>query len=151
MAFTPDEKFAYVLTQNESTITQFSYDKAAVTLTPVETVAAAPNGGALSAHIVVHPSGKFLYASNRSDDSIAMFRIAEGTGKLESLGYQRDMLQFPRFFAIDPTGKLMVIASQHSAEVLPHSIDTDTGLLKKLGAPLSVPPEPTFVGLLAIP
>lgn len=151
MAFTPDEKFAYVLTQNQSTITQFAYDAATVTLTPIETVPAAPDGGALSAHILVHPSGKFLYASNRSDDSIAMFRIAEGTGKLESLGYQREMLQFPRFFAIDPSGTLMIIASQDSAEVLAHRIDTATGLLQKLGEPLSVPPEPTFVGLLAIP
>jgi 6-phosphogluconolactonase len=150
MAFTPDEKFAYVLTQNESTITQFAYDKATVSLTPVETVDAAPNGS-LSAHIVVHQSGKFLYASNRSDDSVVMFKLDPLTGKLENLGYQRENLQFPRFFAIDPTGQLMVIASQDSAEVLVHRIDQNSGLLTAIGSAISVPPEPTFVGLLAIP
>jgi 6-phosphogluconolactonase len=151
MAFTPDQKFAYVLTQNESTITQFAYDAAAFTLTPVETVDAAPNGGALSAHIYVHPSGKFLYASNRSDDSVAMFRLDAATGKLTNIGYQRQSLQFPRFFAIDPSGRWLVIASQDSAEILMHRIDQDTGLLEVVGSPLSVPAKPTFVGFLAIP
>jgi 6-phosphogluconolactonase len=150
MAFTPDEKFAYVLTQNASTITQFSYDKATVTLTPVETVPAAPMA-ALSGHIVVHPSGKLLYASNRRDDSVAIFKLDPVTGKLENVGYQREQLSSPRFFALDPTGQLMAIASQDGAEVLMHRIDTETGLLQVIGSPISVPPEPTFVGFLAIP
>jgi len=151
MAFTPDQKFAYVLTQNESTITQFAYDAAAFTLTPVETVEAAPGGNALSAHIYVHPSGKFLYASNRSDDSIAMFRLDPVTGKLTNIGYQRESLQFPRFFAVDPSGQWMVVASQDSAQILMHRIDQVTGLLEIAGTALSVPQEPTFVGFLAGP
>ena len=151
MAFSLDEKYAYVLTQNESTITQFSFDAASVTLTPIETIPAAPDGGALSAHIAVHKSGKFLYASNRSDDSVAMFSIDQATGKLTNIGYQREMLAFPRFFAMDPTGQWMVIASQDSAEILLHSIDQDTGLLTVVGSPIGVAPEPTFVGLWSFP
>jgi 6-phosphogluconolactonase len=151
IAFSKDEKFLYVLTQNESTITQFAYDKESVTLTPIETIPAAPDGGALSAHIALHPSGKFLYASNRSDDSVAMFSIDQTTGKLTNLGYQREMLVFPRFFAIDPTGQWMVIASQDSAEILLHSIDQELGTLSVVGEPISVPPKPTFVGFLTVP
>jgi len=151
IAFGPGEKYLYVLTQNESTITQFEYDPVNVTLTPIETVPAAPDGGALSAHIEVHKSGKFLYASNRSDDSVAIFSIDQTTGQLTNVGFQREQLAFPRFFAIDPTGNWMVIASQDSAEILMHSIDQELGTLTVVGEPISVAPEPTFVGMWAVP
>ncbi len=151
IAFSLDEKYLYVLTESQSTITQFSYDAASVTLTPIETIPAAPDGGALSSHIAVHESGKFLYASNRQDDSVAIFSIDQTSGKLTNVGYQREMLDFPRFFAIDPTGQWMVIASQNSAEILMHSIDQETGTLSVVGDPISVAAEPTFVGMWALP
>jgi len=150
MAFTPDERFAYVLTQNESTITHFEYDGIAG-LNPIETIDATSNGASLSAHIEVHESGKFLYASNRDDNSVAVFNIDPVTGSLTSVAEQRDMLNFPRLFAIDPTGQLMVVGSQHGNTVLVHRIDQQTGALSVVGTPVSVPPEPTFVGILAIP
>jgi 6-phosphogluconolactonase len=96
----------------------------------------------------LHPSGKFLYASNRSDDSIAMFGIDAATGQLTNLGFQREDLSFPRFFAIDPTGQWMVVASQDSAQILMHAIDQQTGMLTVSGEPIDVPLEPTFVGTL---
>jgi 6-phosphogluconolactonase len=149
MAFTPDQRFVYVLTQGESTISAFEYDASTAGFTPLETIPSTPEGS-LSAHIEVHKSGKFLYTSNRQDDSIAIFTIDEVTGRLTNVGYQREMLTFPRFFGIDPTGELMIIASQDTAQILVHRIDQQTGLLSVIGPPLNVPPMPTFVGLLAI-
>jgi 6-phosphogluconolactonase (cycloisomerase 2 family) len=61
------------------------------------------------------------------------------------------MLDFPRLFAIDPSGQLMVIASQNSAEILMHRIDLATGALTVIGEPVSVPAEPTFVGMWTFP
>lgn len=150
MAFGPDERFAYVLTQNESTITQFAYDRATAAFTPIETLNAAP-GRALSAHIALHRSGKFLYASNRNDDSIAMFAVDPDTGRLTSLGYQRQSLDFPRFFALDSSGEWLVVSSQNSAEILLHRIDPQLGTLTVTGTPIAVPPRPTFVGFLTVP
>ncbi|HEX2881012.1 MAG TPA: beta-propeller fold lactonase family protein, partial [Polyangiaceae bacterium] len=151
VAFTPDQRFAYVLTQNESTITAFDYEPLSATLTFIESVPATPNGGSFSAHLVVHESGKFLYASNRMDNGIALFSIDPQTGQLSEIAQHREMLNFPRLFAIDPTGELMLIGNQHDNSVALRRIDPQTGELTAVGTPLSVPPEPTFVGILSIP
>jgi 6-phosphogluconolactonase len=150
IAFTPDERFAYVITQGESKILAFSYDAATATLTPLATYDSTPEGS-LSAHIEVHPSGKFLYTTNRNDNSVAIFTIDSGTGALSNVGHQREQLNFPRLFAIDPAGELMIVGSQHANTLLVHRIDQDTGALQPLGDPTEVPPEPTFVGILPIP
>lgn len=150
IAFTPDERFAYVITQGESKIHAFSYDKAAVTLTPLETYDSTPQGS-LSAHIEVHRSGKFLYTTNRNDNSVGIFSIDPLTGALTNVGHQREQLNFPRLFAIDPDGELMIVGSQHANTLLVHRIDQDTGELQVLGDPIDVPPEPTYVGILPIP
>ena len=150
MALSPDERFAYVLTQSESTIVSFTLDKTTGLLSPLETVNSTPSPS-LGAHIAVHPSGKFLYASNRADSSISMFSIDQATGRLTRLGYQRDMINYPWWFGMDPTGQLMMVASDRSATVLAHRIDPATGLLQRLGMPVAVPMRPTFVGILSVP
>jgi 6-phosphogluconolactonase len=151
LAFTPDQRFAYVLTQNDSTIAAFGYAAQSTTLTFIETVPATPNGGSFSAHLVVHESGKFLYASNRMDNGIALFAIDPQTGQLNEVAQHREMLNFPRLFAIDPAGDLMLIGNQHDNSVVMRRIDPETGQLAVVGNPVTVPPEPTFVGVLSIP
>lgn len=151
VAFTPDERFAYVLTQDDSTLTAFDYEPLSATLTFIETVPATPNGASFSAHLAVHPSGKFLYASNRMDNGIAAFSIDPQTGRLTAIEQHREMLNFPRLFAIDSSGELMVIGNQHANSITLRRIDPDTGELQVIGTPVSVPPEPTFVGILGLP
>ncbi len=151
LAFTPDQRFVYVLTQDESTISAFAFEPVTAGLTFIETVPATPSGGSFSAHLVVHESGKFLYASNRMDNGIALFNVNPDTGRLTEVEQHREMLDFPRLFAIDPSGELMLIGNQHSNSLVTRRIDPETGQLQVVGSPLTVPPEPTFVGILSIP
>jgi 6-phosphogluconolactonase len=150
LALSPDERFAYLLTQSSSTVTTFTHDKAIGRLTVLETVNTTP-GGSVGAHIAVHPSGKFVYASNRSDNSIAIFNVNAATGRLARVGFQRDMISYPWWFGIDASGQFLIVASDRSATVLVHRIDQVAGTLTPLGAPVTVALRPTFVGILSLP
>jgi 6-phosphogluconolactonase len=150
IAFTPDEKYAYVLTQGESTIIAFAHDKATSRLTMIDTFRST-DMGSLSAHIEVHKSGKFLYTTNRRDNSVGIFAIDATTGRLTRTALFREMLSGPRLFGIDSTGQFMIVANQSAGNILLHKIDQTTGMLQRIGTPVTVAGEPTFVGLLDLP
>jgi len=150
IAFSPDERFAYVLTQLQSTVVVLTHDKPNGRLTVLETVSSAPNGS-ISAHIAVHPSGKFVYASNRLDNSISIFSVDAVTGRLTRVGQQRDRIAFPWWFDLDPAGQLLIVPNDPTGTVLVHRIDQNTGTLQPLGMPVSVPMRPTYVGILSLP
>ncbi|HEY0708974.1 MAG TPA: lactonase family protein [Polyangia bacterium] len=149
-AFTPDEKYAYILTQGESTIIAFSHDKATSRLTMIGTFPSTDEGS-LSAHIEVHKSGKFLYTTNRRDNSVGIFAIDAATGRLTRTALYREMLSGPRLFGIDPSGEYMIVASQSTNNVLLHKIDQTTGMLQRIGTPVAVAGSPTFVGIINLP
>jgi 6-phosphogluconolactonase len=88
--------------------------------------------------VQVHPSGKFLYSSNRGHNSIAIFTIDEKTGKLTAAGHQAEGIQTPRNFGIDPTGKFMLVANQDGDSILVFRIDGQTGALQATGAKVEV-------------
>jgi 6-phosphogluconolactonase len=98
----------------------------------------------------VHPSGKFLYASNRGPDSIAVFAIDPATGLLSLIGHQPTGGKTPRSFSIDPTGAYLLAANQDSDTITLFRIDPQTGLLAPIGHPLAVP-TPVCVELLPAP
>jgi 6-phosphogluconolactonase len=152
LAFAPGEGFAYVVTELSSTIITFRFDRTAGLLSAVETLptTAAGREGA-TAHLVVHPSGRFLYVSNRTDNSITLFSIDPATGRLQNQGYTRDMISVPRDFTIDPTGRFLLVANQNSANVVVFSIDPASGALTRQGAPASVSAMPSFVGAVLPP
>jgi 6-phosphogluconolactonase len=83
--------------------------------------------------VQVHPSGKFLYGSNRGHDTIAIFAIEPATGKLRPLGHQPTGGKTPRNFGIDPTGRYLLAANQDSGTVVVFRIDAETGLLEPNG------------------
>jgi 6-phosphogluconolactonase len=97
----------------------------------------------------LHPSGKFLYASNRGHDSIALFSVDQKTGKLTFVEHQSTMGRTPRHFAIDPTGHWLIAENQASDTVVMFAIDQDTGKLKPTGQTISVgaPVCAVFVGV----
>jgi 6-phosphogluconolactonase len=97
----------------------------------------------------VHPSGKFLYGSNRGHDSIAIYRIDQATGKLTAVGHQPTGGRVPRNFNLDPLGKYLLAANQDSDNVVLFRIDADTGKLTPTGQELAVP-GPVCVQFLAI-
>ncbi|MEZ5945121.1 MAG: lactonase family protein [Planctomycetaceae bacterium] len=141
-AFHPSGKFAY--TNNEMTLveTAFKYDAAAGTLTPFQYISTIPDDavrkGASTAETLVHPSGKFLYVSNRGHGSIAAFTIADD-GSLTRIGNYSSGGKVPRNFGIDPTGKFLVAANQDNGVIEVLRIDQETGVLTETGHRINVP------------
>jgi len=128
----PDGKFAYVISEMGHTVMVFSNDAATGRLQQLQTVTTLPRdfqGRNDDAEIRIHPSGKFLYASNRGDDSIAIYAIDEDKGTLTQLGIVPTGGKEPRSFEIDPTGKLLFAANQKSDNIVVFKIDAKTGRL----------------------
>lgn len=135
-AFHPSGRFAYVISEMANTVTAFSYASATGGLTEIQTIGSLPegfSGTSYTAEVVVHPSGKFLYGSNRGHDSIAIFKIDEATGKLALLGTEPTQGKFPRNFVVDPTGTTLIAENQDSDSLVVFRIDPATGLLKPTG------------------
>ena len=151
IAFSPNGKFVYVLTEMESSVTVFSYNAKAGTLAKLQTLSALPahySGRKEAAEIAVHPSGKFLYTSNRGHDSIAIFAIDQKKGTLRSLGQVLTGGKTPRHFAIDPTGTYLLAENQESNNIVIFHIDQETGSLLPTGHSVEVP-SPVCITFLA--
>ena len=91
------------------------------------------------AQILVHPSGRFVYTSNRGHNSIARFSLAAGKGKPKLMGWTSSQGQTPRNFNIDPTGQFMLVANQRSGKIVSFRIDEATGDLWPTGQQLETP------------
>jgi 6-phosphogluconolactonase len=142
LAFHPNGKFAYVLNEMDSSVTVFSYQAKNGAFSSLETISAVPKdyaGRKEAAEIAVHPSGKFLYTSNRGHDSIAIFEINPAIGTLKSLGQVLSGGKTPRHFAIDPTGMYLLAENQESNNVVVFHIDPATGNLTPTGQTIEVP------------
>jgi 6-phosphogluconolactonase len=141
-AFHPNGKFAYAINELNSTVTAMSYDAERGALTKIESVSTLPagyKGNTTTAEVVVHPSGKFLYGSNRGHDSIAVFRVDAETGKLTAAGHQGAGIKVPRNFAIEPTGKFLLVANQNGDSIVVFRIDPESGKLTPTGHTAKVP------------
>lgn len=142
-AFHPNGKFAYVINEMALTVTPFAYDAEHGTLTPLKSVTTVPEGvdrkGFSTAEVQVHPSGKFLYGSNRGHHSIAIFKIDEKTGELTPAGNVKKDIKTPRGFGIDPTGKYLIVGNQDGNSLTVFKIDQKTGELTEVGEPVEAP------------
>ena len=141
-AFHPSGKFAYVINELASTVTAFRYDGRAGRLETVQTISTLPQdfeGENWTAEVQVHPSGRFVYGSNRGHDSIAIFSVDPATGRLTAVGHESTRGQTPRNFGIDPDGSLLLAANQNSDTIVLFRIDAKTGRLKMTGKPIDVP------------
>jgi 6-phosphogluconolactonase len=142
LAFAKDGKFVYVLSEMAATVTAFRYDAGAGRLEQTQSISMLPadyTGAKSGAEIFVHPSGKFLYASNRGHDTIAIFRIDPVSGALTAAGQVSTQGKTPRNFAIDPTGGFLLAANQDSGSIVVFRIDQSTGALTPTGDVLKVP------------
>jgi 6-phosphogluconolactonase len=140
--FHPNGKFAHAINELGNTVTTFSYDAAKGSLKEIHTAPTLPTGWAGSnttADVHVHPSGKWLYGSNRGHHSIAMFAIDEKTGRLTALGQEPTQGKTPRNFAIDPTGSWLLAENQDSDSIVTFRIDPKTGKLSATGQVANVP------------
>jgi 6-phosphogluconolactonase len=132
MAFHPNGKFVYVMTEITDSVIAFSYNGkgGAEEIQTIPSAPAAP--GTSGAEIAVHPSGKFLYTSNRGPNSIGIFAI-DAKGKLTAAGSVPTQGKTPRFFCLDPTGAYLIAANQDSANIVVFKIDQKTGGLTPTG------------------
>ena len=145
-------KFGYVINEMQSTVTVFSYDPASGALHVLQTISTLPKdfeGESTTAEVQVHPSGKFLYGSNRGHDSIAVFAINTRKGTLTPAGDVPTLGKEPRSFAIDPTGTFLFAANQKSDNIVEFRIDPANGRLIPTGKVLEVP-TPVCVAFVAI-
>lgn len=149
VAIHPGGRFAYVINELACSITVFDLDPASGGLRESQAISSLPAGqgvaaGYSTAEIMVHPSGRFLYGSNRGHDSIAVFAIDAGSGKLTPLEHQATQGRTPRGFGIDPSGAYLLVGNQRSDTVVVFRIDqtsgrlTPTGQKVEVGAPVSV-------------
>ena len=150
MAFRPDGRFAYVINELNSTVTAFAYDPEAGALKAIQTVSTLPgsfHGASTCAEVEVHPSGNFLYGSNRGNETVVLFAIDRDKGTLQWVEEQGTGGLTPRHFGIEPWGQHMVIANQDSDTLLPARIDPGCGRLKPSGI-FTRTPSPVCVKFL---
>jgi 6-phosphogluconolactonase len=142
LAFHPGGKYAYAINELDSTVTAMQYDATKGALEPIQSVSTLPEGykgETTTAEVVVHPSGKILYGSNRGHDSIAIFTIDQETGKLTPAGRQGKGIKVPRNFAIEPSGQFCLVANQGAGAILVFRIDQKTGALEPTEGKVEVP------------
>ena len=140
--FHPAGSHAYLINELDSTIVSLAYDRERGTVTAVQTVPALPQnfkGSSTCADIQIHPSGKFLYGSNRGHDSIAIYRINVGSGELTLVGHRSSGGKTPRNFTIDPAGTFLFAANQDTDNVAHFQIDRTSGRLRPSGQVTAVP------------
>jgi 6-phosphogluconolactonase len=124
-----------------STLTVLSYDPKAGALKVMQTISTLPDnfaGKSSGAEVQIHPSGKFVYASNRGHDSIAVFSVDAKTGRLAVVEHQPTQGKTPRHFALDPSGKWLLAENQDSHSVVMFSVDARTGQLTPTGQTVTV-------------
>lgn len=141
IAFHPSGRFVYVVSEIQSTITAFAYDRRAGTLQELQTIATLPRDftdASSAAEVQVHPNGNFLYASNRGHDSIGAFAIDRKTGKLTLIEIVPAQGKTPGTFAIDPSGSWLLAANQGSDSLVLFRLDAHTGKLQPTGRSTAV-------------
>src|SRR5262245_40996797 len=133
MAFHPDRQHAYVLDELVSSITVFDYDPVRGAFIWKQTISTLPanfTGSNTTAEIRVHPSGQFLYNTNRGHNSVTMFEIDPDTGKLSVIGWESTRGEWPRGMNIDPSGTFLYAANQNTDTIAVFRIQLANGKLK---------------------
>lgn len=141
LAFHPSGRFVFLINEMGSTLTVFAYDAKRGVLKEGQTISTLPQeftGKSSGAEVQVHPSGKFVYGSNRGHDSIAVFGFDPKRGQLTCLQHQSTEGKTPRHFAFDPTGKWLLAENQESDSVVVFRVDAKTGSLNPTGQTISV-------------
>ncbi|MEP7365316.1 MAG: lactonase family protein [Acidobacteriota bacterium] len=151
-SFHPSGKFAFVVNEMGMSVTSMYWDGTAGKLVEIETVPTIPGAiekGQSTAEVLAHPSGNFVYASNRGHDTIAVFNV-DKRGKLARTENQPTQGKTPRNFGLSPDGKWLIAANQDSNNVVVFKIDQATGVLQPTGQKVDVP-MPVCVRFLVPP
>lgn len=132
LTFHPNDRFAYVINELDSTMAAYTYDSKRGVLNPHQTISTLPqdfSGESFCADVHVSPNGKFLYGSNRGHNSIVVFAIDPKSGQLTLVEHVSTGGNWPRNFVIDPTGTYLLAANQRSDSVVTFRLNASTGRL----------------------
>jgi 6-phosphogluconolactonase len=151
--FSPDDRFAYLVNELDGTLNSYRFDAGKGTLAETGSVSVVPSGfqgGApASAELRITPDGRFIYASERTSNTIAAFKVDGETGALTPAGSFATETQ-PRGFNIDPRGRFLVAAGQKSNSATLYAIDPETGALKELQK-IALGKNPNWVEIIDLP
>lgn len=139
-ALNPEKNVSYLINELNSTVNVFNFQE--TDLKNIQTISTLPpnyNGENYPAEIKVHPSGKYVYGSNRGHDSIVIYKVNFETGKLRIVGYEPTKGKNPRHFDIDPSGRFLLVANQDSNNIVTFEINQETGRLNFSGQVVDVP------------
>lgn len=140
LTFSPDGNFVYLITEMGNSI--YVYQKDGNKLNEIQEISTLPSdfeGESNCAEIAITPYGRYLYGSNRGHDSIVAYSVDKDSGKLELIGHFSCGGKIPRHFAIDKSGRFLVVANQLSGNVCSFKIDNNTGELVDTGSSAQVP------------
>jgi 6-phosphogluconolactonase len=150
LAFHPNHPFAWVLNELDDTLLGCTYDAAAGTLAPLQTITTLPDGvdGAsnTAAEVAVSPDGRFVYASNRGDDSVAIYAY-QPDGRLVLQGHSPTLGATPRHMSFSPSGDRLFVANQGSNRVTIFAVDPDIGAL--VAQRTMTVPAPAYAGAVS--
>ncbi len=141
LAFHPNGQWVYVLNEMGCTLDVFEYEAKRGALSERQSISTLPNdfkGDNTCAEVQVHPSGKFVYASNRGDNSIALFAVDKRDGKVTFVERVSTQGRTPRHFALDPTGHWLLAENQDSDSIVVFQVDAQTGRLTPTGQKMEV-------------
>ncbi len=141
-AFHPNNRFGYVINELDNTVTAFKWDSGKGKLSEIQSISTLPDdyeGGNSTAELFIHPTGRFLYGSNRGHHSIVVYQVDKETGRLTYIENEPTQGQTPRSFGIDPHGKFLLAANQSSNSIVVFEIDQATGALEATGTRMDVP------------
>ena len=153
VTFHPNGKWVYLVCEMGCAVVGFNWDSATGALTEFQTISTLPadfTGTNTCAEILVHPNGRFLYASNRGHDSLAVFAIDPADGHLTPVEYAPSRGHWPRNFTFDPTGRWIIATNHNSDNAVVFRVDAATGRLTPAGEPVPVP-FPFCARLLPVP
>jgi 6-phosphogluconolactonase len=142
LTFHPNGRFAYVVNELDSTLAVFTYDGERGALDEVQVTAASPNGTVSDNHpadVHVAASGRHLYASNRGDDTIAVFVIDPASGQVTPVQQIGSGGRAPRSFTLDPSGRFLIAANQRSDAIVSFRVDPSSGRLTPTGSAVELP------------
>jgi len=154
LAFSPDGKFVYAAHEIANVVGVYRWDSAKGVLTELQSISTLPpdfKDKSTAAEIQVHPSGRFLYVSNRGEDGMTVYSVDTATGRLTYLQNIPTQGKTPRNFTLDPTGHWLLASNQESNSAIVYSVDQATGKLTQVGPLATLSAAPFCERFVAVP
>lgn len=136
LVYSVDSRYVYAINELDSTVTVLGYEADAGVLTALQSISTLPegfSGESTCADIHLSEDGRYVYASNRGHDSIAVYGVDRQSGTLSVVGWQATLGRTPRNFALSPQGEFLLAANQDSNSITVFRIDAETGMLRETG------------------